>query len=128
MEAKDGDPMTGKDCGPMARAGACQPQPSPNSRSAGAWINRNPICHANTGMHGPDPLVEGKQLAFEAQRLHEHMEHALEGGDNGSAGGVVERARQGLAALRRKLSDGYEGMVGRGSNNPPPAVGEVRRL
>lgn len=83
-------------------------------------------------MHGPDPLVEGKQMAFEAQI----REHAKEMGDRAAAshkergtgtGGVMDRAYQGLQALSRKLLGEKAGT----NNNPAevqPSVGEVGAL
>jgi hypothetical protein len=82
-------------------------------------------------MHGPDPLVEGKQLAFEAQiredMKNEMEERGIKGGEAGTMRrpaaalpSVMERARQGLQALGRKM-----GWSAGASNNPPPAVGEV---
>lgn len=90
-------------------------------------------------MHGPDPLIEGKQMAFEAQ-IREHMKelgeeghgHATvpihkDGGEGTAAAAaavaVMERARQGLKALGRKV--GAWTAAGAPVNNPPPAVGEV---
>jgi hypothetical protein len=85
-------------------------------------------------MHGPDPLIEGKHLAFEAQLREELGERAIHGINQAEAElpGVMDRARQGLATLRRRLSDSMEGIGwgggAGGTNNPPPEVGEVSRF
>lgn len=76
-------------------------------------------------MHGPNPLVEGKQLAFEAQIRDmggAGFEQPQPGGVGAAGGpGVVERAYQGLQALSRMFLGGDTKTTG--GNNP--AVGEV---
>lgn len=91
------------------------------------------IVSAPTGMHGPDTLVEGKQMAFEAQ-IREHakeMGGSSEGQKLGTGtGGVMDRAYQGLQALSRKLLGG-KGGTNKSNNNPAevqPSVGEVGAL
>lgn len=136
--------MEGKDdmLGPMERAGAfvgtmCVPTGSRcQARHKCQPLRFHPPLHPPPApaMHGPDPLLEGKHLAFEAQLREEMGRHATRGINMAEAElpGVMDRARQGLATLRRRLSDSIEGIGwgggaggAGGTNNPPPEVGEV---